>query len=111
MAYVDVFQAMTEEQILQRLTIAVADVARDVYVEAPTEPSHDLRLALVAYAGQRTADFRRFAEEVALLILLLNPTLGVASSDGDIKTAVAALWTVYAGLLQAKGLIAVEAAA
>lgn len=42
MAYTNVYVAMHEEQIIQRLTIAVADVARDVYVEAPATANHAL---------------------------------------------------------------------
>jgi len=105
MAYVDTYRLMGEEQLLQRLTVAVAEVARDVFVEPVGTADHATRLLMVPYAGPRTSDFRRFAEEVALLLLFLNPTLTAASTDAQLKTAVANLWTVYAQILQAKGLI------
>lgn len=109
MAYVDTYRLMGEEQLLQRLTVACAEVARDVFVEAGTVANHAERLLMVPYAGPRSADFRRFAEEIALLLLFLNPTLGTASTDAQLKTAVANLWTVYAQILIAKGLIQVAA--
>lgn len=111
MAYADTYVLAKEEQIIQRLTVACAEVARDVFVEAGTVANHDVRLAMVSYAGPRGADFRRFAEEIALLLLFLNPTLAVSSTDAALKTAVAGLWTVYAQILTAKGLITLPAAA
>lgn len=105
MAYKDTYLAMSEEQIIRAITIAAADVARDVFVEAGATPNHDVRLALVSYAGPRTSDFQNFAKELALVLLVLNPTLGAASLDSAFKTAVAGVWTAYAQLLQARGLI------
>jgi hypothetical protein len=40
------------------LTVAVAAVAKDVFTEDAQTPAHDARLALVNYAGPRTAEFR-----------------------------------------------------
>lgn len=110
MAYVEIYKMAGEEQLLQRLTVACAEVARDVFVEADTVADHATRLLMVPYAGPRTSDFRRFAEEISLLLLFLNPTLGAASTDVQLKTAVANLWTVYAQILIAKGLIQAQAA-
>lgn len=103
--YAGTYVLAREEQILQRLTVACADVARDVFVEAAGVANHDVRLAMVPYAGPSTADFRRFAQELALILLFLNPTLGVASTDVQLKTAVAAIWTTYSQILIAKGTI------
>jgi len=107
MAYKDTYVAMQEEQIIRAITIAAADVARDVFVEAGNTANHDVRLALVAYAGPRTNDFQSFAKEIALILLVLTPSLTAASADSAFKAAVANIWTPYAQLLQARGLITV----
>ena len=107
MAYTDIWTLAKEEQLLQRLAVAVAETARDVFVEGAGVANHDIRTAMVPYAGPRTADWRRFAQEIALLLLFLNPTLSLESTDEQLQTAVAGLWTVYAQILIAKGLIEV----
>ena len=107
MAYQDTYALAKEEQLLQRLSVASADVARDVFVEGAGVANHDVRVAMVPYAGPRTADWRRFAQEIALLLLFLNSTLDVDSTDTELKAAVAGLWTVYAQILIAKGLVEV----
>jgi len=109
MSYQSTYALSREEQIIQRLSVAAADVARDVFVEDAGTPQHDVRIAMVPYVGPRTQDFLRFAREVALILLLLNPALAVESTDEDYKTALASLWTVYAQILEAKGLIEVAA--
>ena len=107
MSYQTVYELAKEEQLLQRLAVASAEVARDVFVEGAGVANHDVRALLVPYAGPRTADWRRFAQEIALLLLFLNPTLDVDSLDPELKAAVAGLWTVYAQILIEKGLITV----
>lgn len=109
MSYTEVYVATHEEQLLQRLTVAAAEMARDVFIEDASTPNHDARLAMVSYAGPRTAEFRRFAQEIALIVLVLNPTLGVDSADQDYYDAVSSIWTAYAQLLAAKGSITVAA--
>lgn len=109
MAYADTYLAMQEEQILRKLTVGASDVARDVFAEGTGVANHDVRLALVSYAGPRTSDFQNFAREVALICLVLNPSLTAASADTAFKTAVAGIWTAYAQLMQAKGTITVPA--
>ena len=106
MSYQSIFELAKEEQLLQRLAVAVADVAADVYTEGAV-PNHDVRLAMVSYAGPSTQDWRRFAQEIALLLLFLNQSITVSSTDAQLKTAVADIWTVYAGILIQKGVITV----
>ena len=72
MSYQTVYELAKEEQLLQRLAVASAEVARDVFVEGAGVANHDVRALLVPYAGPRTADWRRFAQEIALLLLFLN---------------------------------------
>jgi len=103
MSYQSVYELAKEEQLLQRLAVASAEVARDVFVEGAGVPNHDVRVLMVPYAGPRTADWRRFAQEIALLLLFLNPTLAVDSTDAELLAAVAGLWTVYAQILISKG--------
>lgn len=105
MAYIDTYRLMRDEQLIERLTVAVADVARDVYGEATNTPSYEIRRSLIAYAGPQTSDFRRFAQEIALVLCVVNSSLTVASTDATIKTAIANLWTTYARILQRKGTI------
>jgi len=106
MAYIDVYTTAKEEQFLQRLSVAAAEAARDVFVDGTASA---IDKAMVPYAGPRTADWRRFAEEIALLLLFLNPALDGESSDANLLDAVAGLWSVYAQILVAKGLIEVAA--
>jgi hypothetical protein len=106
-SYTDTFRMAGETQFIQALTVACADVAKDVFVEAVGVADHATRLAMVPYAGPRTSDFLRFAQEISLLLLFLNPTLVATSTDAQIKTAVAGLWTTYAKILVAKKLITV----
>ena len=89
------------------ITVAVADVARDVFVADSGVADHAERVAMVPFAGPRTADWQRFSREIALLLLFLNPSVDVESTDAELKTAIAGLWTVYAQILVAKGLIEV----
>jgi len=103
MSYQSVYELAKEEQLLQRLAVASAEVARDVFVEGAGVANHDVRALLVPYAGPRTADWKRFATEIALLLLFLNPALTVDSTDAQLKTAVGNLWTVYAQILVEKG--------
>lgn len=107
MAYEDIYRLQSEELVLRPLTVAVASVAKDVFTEDAQTPAHDVRMALVNYAGPRTAEFRRFAQEIALIVLVLNPTLGVDSADQAYYDAVSGIWTAYAQLLAAKGSITV----
>jgi hypothetical protein len=105
MAYRDTYKLMVDEQLIEKLTVACADVARDVYAEATNVPNYEIRRALIAYAGPGTSNFRNFAKELALVLLVVNATLTLASTDAVLKTAVAALWTTYARILERKGVI------
>lgn len=109
MPYLNTYHLANDPQLWQRMIPAVAEVAVAVYNEAGTTPQHATRLAMVAYAGPRTSDFLNFAKELALLLCVLNPTLTAASTDAQIKTAIENIWTAYALVLAAKGLITVAA--
>lgn len=108
MSYLSTYVDTQEEQILRKITVAAADVARDVFAEAGNTASHAERIALVSHAGPRTQDFVSFAKEIVLVLLVLNTSLTAASTDPTYKTAVAAVWTAYAQLLIAKGTITVS---
>lgn len=107
MAYKDLYTLAHDPQLTQRLVPAVAQVCTDVYTEAVGTANHANRVALVNYAGPRLADFQRFAEEIALLLLVLNPTLTVAATDAQLVTALGAVWNAYANIMVAKGLATV----
>lgn len=107
MAYKDLYHLAHDPQLTQRLVPAVAQVCTNVFTEAVGTANHANRVALVNYAGPRLEDFSRFAQEIALLLLVLNPTLGVASTDADLVTALTGVWNAYANIMVAKGLVTV----
>lgn len=109
MAYLDTYTLAHDPQLTQRLVPSVAQQCTNVWVENPVTANHAVRVALVAYAGPRLADFERFAQDVALLLCVLNPALGVQSTDAQLVTALESVWTAYALIMQAKGLITVAA--
>lgn len=109
MAYVDTYQLAGEEQLIQRLAVSAAKTAWYISSEDPNTPSHDLRMALVAYAGPRNVDYRSFAQECTVYLLAQNASIGLSSTDADLDTALAGIWNGYAAVLEAKGLIEVAA--
>jgi len=110
MAYVDIYAQAREEAFLQKLTVAVIDKAKAVYQGGALDLT-TFEDALVVYAGPRSVDFRRFAEEIAAIVLAIAPTLTSDSTDADFLTAVNSAWIPFATLAAAKGLVTVEAAA
>ena len=109
MSYLTIYHLSKDPQLLEKLSPAVAQVCTNVYTEPVGTANHALRVALVNYASPRRSDFTRFAEEIAMLLCVLNPALDVTSTDAELVTAVTAIWNAYAAILQAKGLIAVVA--
>ena len=107
MAYIDLYGTAREEEFLQKLTVAVTDKVRDLYVAGGiqmTDPGDVLAVA----AGPRNDDFRRFAEEMALTVLIVDSALTGTSTDAEFDTAVNTAWLPYAELAENKGLITVE---
>lgn len=109
MAYLDIIRLSREEQLVERLTVAVAKTAWYIASEDAGTANHDLRMALVAYAGPTNADYRRFAEQCTVYLLAQNAGITINSSDADLDTALAGIWTGYAEMLLAKGTISVAA--
>lgn len=109
-SYADTYVLSKEEQLVQRLTVAVAKTAWYIAAESEQAENHALRMALVAYAGPTNADYRRFAEQCTIYLLAQNAGITINSSDADLDTALAGIWTGYASVLAAKGTITVEAA-
>lgn len=107
MSYLESYILAQDPQLWQRMVGAVAQVCTNVYTENPATANHDLRVALVNYAGPRLTDFERFAKEVAMLLIVLNPTIGVDTPDESLVTMLEGIWTAYAAIMQAKGLITV----
>ena len=97
-----------DRNALERLSVAVANVARDVYIEDVATPDHALRMALVSHAGPEFAQFTDFAQDMSLLLFSLNPNMDRDSTDEDYITAVGGLWTPYASLLKERGTISVS---
>ena len=109
MAYEDLYDVADEELFLKKLTVAVADKVRDLYVAGGiqmTDPGDVLAVA----AGPSTGDFRGFAEEMALIVLIVDSALTGTSTDAEFDTAVNTAWLPYAELAENKGLITVEVA-
>lgn len=109
MTYLQGYLLAQDPQLWQRLVGAVVKVCVDFYMENPATGGHALNVALVNYAGPRLADFERFAKEIALLLVILNPTISTATADADLVTMLKGVWPAYAAIMQAKGLIAVAA--
>ena len=106
MAYKDLYVLAQDPQLWQRLAPAVAQVCVTVYGEDGQTANHAVRVALVTYAGPRLDDFKRFAQEIALLLLVLNPALSAGTADAQLVTAIEQMWTAYALIMQSKGVIA-----
>jgi hypothetical protein len=105
MAYADLDSLAQDEKFIQKLTFALTEKAKDVYVGDNTLAGLDG--ATVAYVGPRTVDFRKAAEEISALILTVNPNLDLNSTDAEIDTAVGQVWTAFGKILQKRGLITV----
>ena len=108
MAYQDLYAQAREEQFLQKLTVAVVGKVRDQYVAGPGIDMASVADVLAVYAGPRSSDFRRFAEEIAAVVLVVDDSLTSDSADAEFDTAVDAVWGPYGALAAAKGLITVE---
>lgn len=107
MTYLETYTLARDPQLTQRLVGAVAQQCTNVWVENAATASHAERLALLSYAGPRMADFERFSQEIALLLAVLNPTISVSTADADLVTMLDGVWTAYALIMKAKGLITV----
>ena len=110
MAYQDLYTMAREETFLQKLTVAVVDKVRDQYVAGGGIDMTDPADVLAVYAGPRSQDFRRFAEEFAAVVLIVDNTLTSESADAAFDSAVGTAWGPYAALAEAKELITVEVA-
>lgn len=69
MSHLDVYTNAYQAENINRLTVAVAEVARDVFTEGAGVADHDLRMQLLNHAGPRTADYERFAREIAVTVM------------------------------------------
>ncbi len=107
MSYKKTYDLARDSQITERLAVAIADVADDVYAESAGVAEHALRMALVAYAGPIASAYKAFAKEMALQLLTTNGTLSLTSTDAELKTAVSNMWTAYAKLMEARGVFTV----
>lgn len=110
MAYIDLYGTAREEEFLQKLTVAITDKVRDQYVLGSGIDMTDAGDVLAVYAGPRSQDFRRFAEEFAAIVLIVDQALTGTSTDAEFDTAVNTAWLPYAELAENKGLITVEVA-
>ena len=108
MSYTSNYMLAKDEQLLQQLTGALPDVADDVFVEGAVA-DHDLRMALVAHAGPVFSAYRAFAQEMALQ-LVTTMAVDLDSTDAEMKTAVANIWTAYAQMMEVRGVIEVVVA-
>lgn len=110
MAYIDIYEQAHEEVFLQKLAVACLNKTKAVYTTGALDLT-TLEDALVVYAGPRTVDFRRFAEEISAIVLAVSPTLTSDSADTAFLAAVNTAWIPFATLAEAKGLIELEVAA
>lgn len=109
MAYIDTYyQAAQEEQIIRRLAVAVAKNTWYILAEDPQTANHDLRIALAKAAGPRLSDYRSFAQEYALY-LLVQTGITPASTDEQMDSALAGTWDGYAAQMLSRGAITLPA--
>jgi len=109
-SYTEIFTLALDPDFTKRLAVAVADVGDEVYGEGSGVPNHDLRMAMLAYAGPTLSAYRAFAQDLALALLTLNQDMNESVTDAQLKSAVEQIWTPYALLLEARGLIEVAQA-
>lgn len=107
MSYLATYTLCLEEQTIRKLAMATAKTAWYISTEAENTPSHDLRMAMVNYAGPRLSDYMAFARELAAYLFTQNASLTAASADADYDTALAGIWNVYAAALVARGVLTV----
>lgn len=108
MSYISNYALARDEQLLRQLTGALPDVADDIFAEDEGVVDHGLRMALVAHAGPPFSAYRIFAQEMSLQ-LITTMSVDLASTDAQMKTAVADIWTAYAKMMEARGVIEVTA--
>jgi hypothetical protein len=83
--------------LVQRVACAIVDYAASVVAaEGTGVTGHAARLAL-AQAAVAAPD-RQAAEMILAVVVVLGNANNVAPTDADLKTTVAGLWNVYAGV-------------
>ena len=107
MSYLSTYILCIEENAIRKIAVAAAQAAFYISAEDANVASHDLRMALVVYAGPKLSDYMAFARELSLFFFTQNPTLTADSSDVDYSNAIAGIWNVYASALVARGVLTV----
>lgn len=98
-SYTEIYELRQEAGFAYRIESAIADVANDVRLEDAEVPNHDNRLIWAAKAMRYPGE-----ELEGVLSGVLIANLGsskaeiLGASDADIKSAVAALVDLFAGV-------------
>lgn len=95
MAYVDQAALAGNAEFVGRVRMAMLDAATDIYSEEPATDYHAQRGDL---AVQVARDPNRWQAPFVELICS-DSALTTSSTDSDIKTAVASVWNVMAGVI------------
>ena len=82
---------VVNQDLLAKLTVAVADAAVTVYTESPSTASHAER---AAYAVEAAKSPESVAKQMAWVVVLLSDD----DADATLKTVVLNVWNVFAGI-------------
>ena len=85
-SYAELRDIAVSQDLKERLMMAVADVSKDVYIDAEETEQHK------TYAVQVIMNPRPVAEQMAVAVVLVAQS----DSDEDLKTAVKTVFNVFA---------------
>lgn len=89
--YYELWELAVQEDLRNRLQIALVDAAIAIYAEAPTTANHANRIAL---ALQVVNSPESYARRMVWAIVKLATT----DSDADLKAAILVVWNAFAGM-------------
>lgn len=94
MTYLTQYETANDPDFLKRVTMALLDAASNVSTEDPGTAGHAIRAAYATLVANNPGSS---AGAVSEAICAFNAALGAASTDGEIKTSIAAIWNMMAG--------------
>lgn len=91
-SYSELRNTAVSNDLLERLLMAVTDVAIEVYMENPATPNHAARQT---YAVGVAANPRSTAEQMKFAVVFLADDV----TDAALRAAVVACWDAFAGVM------------
>jgi hypothetical protein len=93
MAYTTQYDLAGDTTFLKRVTMAMLDYAHDVFTEATSVTSHEIRAEYARRVALRPNEYALSTSET----ICSFTTLSAGSTDQNIKDAVASIWNLMAG--------------